>query len=59
MAPTYKRAVAWIAWNDNDGDGGDEELIANYLSTALVADLFGKPVEQVARKVAIIRNAYK
>ena len=56
MPATYKTAIHWIAFNDNARDGGDEELIANYISTALVADLFGKTVEQVARKVAIARG---
>lgn len=50
--PSYKTAVAWIAFNDNDGDGPDAWLIRQYITTALVADLFDVDIERVARDVA-------
>lgn len=50
-SPSYKNAVQWIADNDNDVDL-DAELIQGYITTALVADLFGVSVEAVAADIA-------
>ena len=67
--PTYRRAVEWIALNDNAGDddpvkcGRDGNAqaamrtnIAGYLSTVLVADLFGADADDVAADVFILRR---
>lgn len=61
--PGYREAVYWIAVNDNPGDpmyqdsapdGPDE--IAGYVSTLLVADLFGADPELVAKDVDRVRR---
>jgi hypothetical protein len=46
--PSYFEAVNWIALNDNAGDGEGVREIQGYLSTALVADLFGADPWKVA-----------
>ena len=53
--PGYREACSWIAWNDDASAGPDEDAIASYVSTKLVADLFGVECERVARDVARIR----
>lgn len=55
---SYREAVAWIALNDNtaeteeairdEGDSAAVDLVCSYISTKLVADLFGKTSEKVA-----------
>lgn len=54
--PSYREAVAWIALNDNAGGGDSPEWIAGYVTTGLVADLFGCPQEEVAADVARVRR---
>ncbi len=54
---SYDYACAWVALNDNQADGSDIPGIAQYLSTTLVADLFGKSTDQVAHYVAAMRRA--
>lgn len=62
--PSYREAVYWIAHNDNDGGDRvpvgcrDGELqgqvrnnIAGYISTLLVADLFGADPQAVAADI--------
>jgi hypothetical protein len=49
---SYSEAVAWISWNDDTASGSDEEVIATYLSTLLIADLFGVEAARVAKDVA-------
>lgn len=53
MAPSIKYGVDWIALNDESG--GDERLdvssVASYISTALLADLFGKTPEDIAKRI--------
>lgn len=46
--PTYFEGVAWIANNDNTGAGDDVATIAGYVSTLLLADLFGADPHLVA-----------
>jgi hypothetical protein len=53
--PTYNRAVRWIAYNDNDAEL-DQAAIEEYITVALVADLFGKEVAKVAKDVFNIRK---
>lgn len=57
MRASYRHAVEWIAANDGAGDtvGLGYEAALNdvrfLVTTALVADLFGKADEDVARDV--------
>jgi hypothetical protein len=52
MRASYRRAVEWIAANDNAGDNEDVDALSGYLSVLLVADLFDKfDSETVARDV--------
>lgn len=54
---SYRDAVAWIAENDEAGadDAGDSAVVARYVSTALVADVFCIEAERVARDVVRYR----
>lgn len=54
--PSYEFAVWWVAVNDNAGNGDTVEEIGNYISTLLVADLFGKPSVAVARDIMRARQ---
>lgn len=54
-SPSYNRAVRWIAYNDNDAEL-DQSAIEEYVTVALVADLFGKSTEQVAQDVFNVRK---
>jgi hypothetical protein len=49
---SYREAVEWIANNDNAGNGDTVEEIAEYISTALISDLWRKDALDVARDVA-------
>jgi len=53
--PTYNRAVRWIAYNDNDAEL-DQAAIEEYVTVALVADLFGKTTDKVAADVFNVRK---
>jgi hypothetical protein len=53
---SYRRAVEFIALNDSAADGPNEKDIAEYPTTALVADVFGKSCEEVAAAVARFRK---
>lgn len=48
--PSYKEAVAWIAQND-EPDETDKEVLSGFISVCLVADLFHKTPDQVAKDV--------
>ena len=52
---TYNRAVRWIAYNDNDAEL-DQSAIEEYVTVALVADLFGRTTEQVGKDVFNVRK---
>jgi hypothetical protein len=54
--PTLKAAIEWIALNDNAGNGDDLNTIAEYVTTALIADLFGKTPESLAVRILLLRN---
>jgi len=56
MRATLTRAVEWIAANDEPGDE-NEKTVAEYISTQLVADIFGTPVHLVARRIVATRKA--
>lgn len=52
--PSLKRAVEWIAYNDEPGDL-EVESVSDFISTLLTADLFGVSPEHVARKIVALR----
>lgn len=65
---SYREAIDWIARNDNAGDDMPLEIypdaeanaeirgaIRGYISTSLVADLFGVDTDRVARDVVRAR----
>jgi hypothetical protein len=52
---SYRFAVEWIALNDEPTER-DPEMVASLISTALIADLFGKPQEKVAADVIRYRK---
>lgn len=54
---SYRDGVAWIALNDEAGseDRLNEEVVKSYISTILLADLFGKPEEDVAKDIVRYR----
>lgn len=49
-AGKYRAGVRWIAVNDEPGEQ-QVSVVAGFISVALLADLFGKTQEQVARAV--------
>jgi hypothetical protein len=48
--------VRWIAENDNAGSGDNLSVIAGYVTTLLLADLFGKPESVVAADIVRVRR---
>lgn len=52
--PSYRYAVAWIAQNDEPGDR-DPETVGEMTTTMLIADLYGKTNEAVARDIIAYR----
>ena len=59
---SYRHGVAWIAENDEAGNGGDSidvEIVSYYVSTLLLADLFGKPAEEVGADIVRYRIKHK
>jgi len=52
----YKFGVAWIARNDNAGNGDAFADICGYISVLLLADLFGKDENIVAADVLAFRQ---
>ncbi len=58
MRASYRKGVEWIAWNDEPEDL-DAEVVAEYVSTGLLADLFGKDVDEVARAVVRKRKQWQ
>lgn len=56
---SYREGIEWIALNDEVGDDEalNEAVVATYISTCLLADLFGVTVERVAEDV--VRRRYK
>lgn len=51
----YQRAVEWIAYNDEPNEY-DEDEIAGFISTCLVADMFGKDPMQVAQDICAFKE---
>lgn len=54
----YSDAVAWIADNDSNGDSDalETETVSGYVTTLLVADVFGKDAQQVAADIVARRK---
>ena len=54
---SYRAAVEWIAVNDSagDDDAHDPAIVAELVSSALVADIFGIDTERVGRDVVRCR----
>ncbi len=54
---SYTYGIQWIALNDSDGteDRLDVEAISGYMSTVLLADLFGVALYKVAKDVLAYR----
>jgi hypothetical protein len=52
---SYREAIAWIALNESPADGADQDAIASYMTTHLVADMFGTSDSRVAEDVARAR----
>ncbi len=50
----YRKGVEWIALNDEPEDL-DPESVAGYISTSLLADLFGKDPLVVAQTIVATR----
>lgn len=55
MPPKYATAVEWIAVNDEPMEL-DLEGVQGYISVLLVADVFGKEAEDVAKDVISLRK---
>lgn len=54
---SYREGVEWIALNDSAGeDAYNEEAIAGFISTCLLADLFGVEREKVATDIVKFRK---
>jgi hypothetical protein len=56
MRASYRHGLDWIVYNDEPEDL-DPENISGYISTLLLADLFGKDPEAVARAIVRRRKA--
>ena len=58
MREGYRFGVRWIAENDDPGsaDAQNVEVVAGYVSTLLLADLFHKEPATVARDIAAYRS---
>jgi hypothetical protein len=54
---SYRFVVAWIADNDEPNDF-DPASVGGYISTLLLADLFGKDPATVAADVVRYRHRY-
>jgi hypothetical protein len=50
------RAVDWIAMND-EPTWTEAEDVATLISVMLVAEVFERPVEQVAKRIVLLRKA--
>ena len=50
---SYRKGIEWIALNDDYGatDAFDVDVVSTYISTVLLADLFGKEPLEVAENI--------
>jgi hypothetical protein len=58
MRPSYKKAVSWIAENDEPTES-DPVVVSEMISVSLVADLFDKDPLRVAADVISCRRKRK
>lgn len=56
-SPKWRFGVEWIALNDEPTER-DPEAVASLISVALLADLFGKTTEDVAKAVLQYRKRH-
>ena len=49
--PSYHEACLWIAVNDNAGNGDSLEEVTDYITVAMLADIWGLETEKVGRDV--------
>jgi len=58
--PSLQRAVEWVALNDNDGafERLDVEEVSGYISTLLIADMWGVEPRFVAEQIVKARVAH-
>jgi len=58
---SYHEAVAWISHNDEAGsdDALNMEWVSCYVTVCLIADIFGKTSEEVAKAVIRHRKKWK
>jgi hypothetical protein len=54
---SYRAGVEWIALNDEPGDR-DPETASDYISSLLLAELFGVEPERVGRDVVRYRTKH-
>ena len=54
--PTHREPVRWVAFNDNARDDEGVAAVEGYISTLLVADLFGADPCSVAVDVVRTRH---
>lgn len=55
MRASYRQAVLWIAMNDEPGEL-DPYNVESGITTLLVADIFGKEPEDVAKAIIACRK---
>ncbi len=57
---SYRYGVSWIALNDDPGsiDAYQLDTVFNMISVCLLADLFGKDAEDVAKDVIAYRRKH-
>lgn len=56
MAASYRKAIRWIAYEDEPTYTRPEEIeVESGMTVALVADLFGKATDAVAADVSRLR----
>lgn len=53
---SYRHGVKWIAHNDESGNGDGTATIREYISTLLLADLFGADPGRVALDIYYERH---
>jgi hypothetical protein len=55
QTPSYRKAIEWIAINDDPGspESMDIECVRHYISVCLIADLFAK--DQIIVACAVVR----
>ena len=58
MRASYRYGVQWLALNDEASET-DVPIVASFVTTALLADLFGKEPEDVARDVLRYRERHQ